>query len=188
MPAASNHRPPSGARRPATPPSAQPGRRRTPPAWASRRPARAVPLHAERLRQRRHRTITRASGNSRVVLAHARHCRLADATYQCAVTALTRSPAARQLYDHQRGPRSNPHAALRALTNRLVGILHGYLRHSTASHEAAAWPGLTVTNHPHRRSCCWTRYKRAVLDLLRWLPARVLNPSLSVPPAGGGRR
>jgi len=69
--------------------------------------------------------ITRASGKSRVVLAHARNCRLADATYQCAVAARTRLPAARQLYDPQRGPRSNPHAALRALANRLVGVLHG---------------------------------------------------------------
>jgi len=132
--------------------------------------------------------ITRASGNSRVVLAHARKCRLADTTYQCAVAALTRSPAARQLYHHQRGPRSNPHAALRALANRLIGILHAGLRHSTAYHQAAAWPRVTVTNHPHRRSCCWTRHKRAALDLLRWLPDRVLNPSPSVAPAGAGRR
>jgi len=34
--------------------------------------------------------ITRASGKSRVVLAHARNCRLADATYQWAFAA---SPA-----------------------------------------------------------------------------------------------
>jgi len=94
--------------------------------------------------------ITRASGKSRVVLAHARKCRLADATYQWAVAALTRSLGARQLYDHPRGPRSNPHAALRALANRLVGILHAGLRHSTASHETAAWPRVTVTNHPNQ--------------------------------------
>jgi len=193
VPAASNRRPPSGGSAashawtstawPATPPTTYTTRPGQPAAGPSSSPPRrtvaTTPAPAP---------ITRASGKSRVVLAHARSCRLADATYQCAVAARTRSPAARQLYDHQRGPRSNPHAALRALANRLVGVLHGCLRHSTASHEAAAWPRLTVTNHPHRRSCCLTRYERGVLDLLRWLPDRVLNPSPSVAPAGAGRR
>ena len=91
--------------------------------------------------------ITRASGKSRVVLArYARNRRLADALYQWAFSALTRSPGARALYDGQRARGATHHAALRALANRLVGILHGCLRHGTAYDEATAWPRLDVTN------------------------------------------
>jgi transposase/transposase IS116/IS110/IS902 family protein len=93
--------------------------------------------------------ITRASGKSRIVLArYARNRRLADALYQWAFSALTRSAGARTLYDAQRARGASHHAALRALANRLVGILHGCLRHGTAYHEATAWPRLTVTNQP----------------------------------------
>src|SRR4051794_24449086 len=57
--------------------------------------------------------ITRASGTRRTVLArYARNRRLADATH---------------------------HQALRALANRLVGILHGCLRHNARYDEATAW-------------------------------------------------
>ena len=90
--------------------------------------------------------ITRASGKSRVVLArYARNRRLADALYQWAFSALTRSPGARALYNHQRARGATHHAALRALANRLVGILHGCLRHGTTYDEATAWPRLAVT-------------------------------------------
>jgi transposase len=90
--------------------------------------------------------ITRASGKSHVVLArYARNRRLADALYQWAFSALTRSPGARALYDHQRARKATHHAALRALANRLVGILHGCLRHGTTYDEATAWPRLAVT-------------------------------------------
>lgn len=91
--------------------------------------------------------ITRASGKSRVVLArYARNRRLADALYQWAFSALTRSPGARALYDAQRARGATHHAALRALANRLVGILHGCLRHGTAYDETTAWPRHNVTN------------------------------------------
>ena len=91
--------------------------------------------------------ITRASGKSRVVLArYARNRRLADALYQWAFSALTRSPGARELYDAQRARGATHHAALRALANRLVGILHGCLRHGTHYDEATAWPRHTVTD------------------------------------------
>jgi transposase len=91
--------------------------------------------------------ITRASGKSRVVLArYARNRRLADALYQWAFSALTRSPGARELYDTQRARGATHHAALRALANRLVGLLHGCLRHRAAYHEATAWPRHNVTN------------------------------------------
>jgi transposase len=95
--------------------------------------------------------ITRASGKSRVVLArYARNRRLADALYQWAFSALQRSPGARALYDAQRGRGATHHAALRALANRLVGLLHGCLRHTTPYDEATAWPRHTdTTNQDH---------------------------------------
>ena len=84
--------------------------------------------------------ITRASGTRRVVLArYARNRRLADALYQQAFTALTASPGARAYYDRQRARGATHHQALRALANRLVGILHGCLRHHTRYDEATAW-------------------------------------------------
>jgi transposase len=84
--------------------------------------------------------ITRASGTRRVVLArYARNRRLADALYQQAFSALTSSPGARAYYDRQRTRGSSHHQALRALANRLVGILHGCLRHHTTYNENTAW-------------------------------------------------
>jgi hypothetical protein len=85
--------------------------------------------------------ITRASGTKRIVLArHARNRRLADALYQQAFTALNASPGARAHYDAQRARGATHHQARRALANRLVGILHGYLRHHRRYDEAIAWP------------------------------------------------
>jgi transposase len=84
--------------------------------------------------------ITRASGTRRTVLArHARNRRLADALYHQAFTALGVSPGARTYYDAQRARGATHHQALRALANRLVGILHGCLRHHTHYDEATAW-------------------------------------------------
>ena len=74
--------------------------------------------------------ITKASGTRRVVLArHARNRRLADALYLQAFAALNASPGARGFYDRHRAAGATHHQALRALANRLVGILHGCLRH-----------------------------------------------------------
>jgi hypothetical protein len=84
--------------------------------------------------------ITRASGTRRVVLArYARNRRLADALYHQAFTALGVSPGAREYYDRQRARGATHHQALRALANRLVGILHGCLRHHTRYDETTAW-------------------------------------------------
>jgi transposase len=84
--------------------------------------------------------ITRASGKTRVVLArHTRNRRLADALYQQAFAALTASPGARAYYDTHRARGATHHQALRALGNRLVGILHGCLRHHTHYNETTAW-------------------------------------------------
>ncbi len=84
--------------------------------------------------------ITRASGKSHVVLArYARNRRLADACYLWAFATLTRSPGARALYDQRRAAGDTHSRALRALSNRLVGILHGCLRHQTLYDEHTAW-------------------------------------------------
>lgn len=84
--------------------------------------------------------ITRASGTKRAVLArHVRNRRLADALYLQAFAALSASPGARAYYDKQRDRGATHHQALRALGNRLVGILHGCLRHHSAYDEALAW-------------------------------------------------
>lgn len=93
--------------------------------------------------------ITRASATKRVVLArYARNRRLADALYQQAFTALTTSPGARAHYDRQRARGATHHQALRALANRLVGILHGCLRHHTRYDETTAWPAQDPTSLP----------------------------------------
>lgn len=84
--------------------------------------------------------ITRASGKHRVVLArYARNKRLGDACQQWAFSALTASPGARMFYDQHRSAGDTHHRALRALGNRLVGILHGCLDHGTLYDEHTAW-------------------------------------------------
>ena len=84
--------------------------------------------------------VTRASGTRRVVLArHTRNDRLADALYLWAFAALTASPGARAYYDQHRAAGDTHHQALRALGNRLVGILHGCLAHHTTYDETTAW-------------------------------------------------
>jgi len=85
--------------------------------------------------------LTIASGKKRAVLArHVRNRRLYDAIDQWAFCALTRSPGARLFYDQRRAAGDLHHQALRALGNRLVGILHGCLRHLTRydEHQARA--------------------------------------------------
>jgi transposase len=84
--------------------------------------------------------ITRASGRSHVVLArYARNKRLADACQMWAFAAINTSPGARAFYDQHRTAGDTHQRALRALANRLVGILHGCLRHDTAYDEHTAW-------------------------------------------------
>ncbi len=85
--------------------------------------------------------ITKASGTRRVVLARmARNRRLADACYLWAFCALTNSAGARDHYHVLRRRGKTHHQALRALANRLVGILHGCLHHHQAYREDIAWP------------------------------------------------
>lgn len=92
--------------------------------------------------------LTIASGKKRAVLArHVRNRRLYDAIDQWAFCALTNSPGARTFYDQHRAAGDMHHQALRALGNRLVGILHGCLRHHTAYDEHKAWAHRQTNPH-----------------------------------------
>ncbi|KMV13747.1 IS110 family transposase [Mycobacterium heckeshornense] len=91
--------------------------------------------------------LTVASGKKRAVLArHVRNRRLYDAIDQWAFCALSTSPGARSYYDHRRAAGDLHHQALRALGNRLVGILHGCLRHRTIYNEHKAWAHRQTTH------------------------------------------
>jgi transposase len=84
--------------------------------------------------------ITRQSGKKKTVLARFVHNdRLVDALHQQAFCALRASPGARAYYDQLRGRGISHHAALRQLSNRLVGILHGCLKTGTTYDEHTAW-------------------------------------------------
>ena len=90
--------------------------------------------------------LTIASGKKRAVLArHIRNRRLYDAIDQWAFCSLTTSPGCRTFYDHRRAAGDLHHQALRALGNRLVGILHGCLRHRTHYNENTAWAHRTTS-------------------------------------------
>src|SRR6476660_5761979 len=90
--------------------------------------------------------LTIASGKKRAVLArHVRNRRLYDAIDHWALCALSTSPGARAYYDHHRAAGDVHHQALRALGNRLVGILHGCLRHHTTYSEHTAWAHRQIT-------------------------------------------
>jgi len=87
--------------------------------------------------------VTRASGTKRVVLARfARNERLFDACYLWAFSSLTKSAGARCYYDLQRARGKTHSQALRALANRLVGILHGCLTRGERYREDIAWPNV----------------------------------------------
>jgi hypothetical protein len=84
--------------------------------------------------------ITKASGTKRIVLARfARNRRLGDALFLQAFAALNNFPGARAFYDRQRARGATHYQALRAVANRLVGILHGCLRTHTLYDEHQAW-------------------------------------------------
>jgi hypothetical protein len=83
--------------------------------------------------------VTRQSGKKKIVLARfIRNDRLADALHRQAQSALRASPGARAFHDEQRDRGLDHDAALRALSNRLAGILHGCLKTRTLYDEATA--------------------------------------------------
>jgi transposase len=84
--------------------------------------------------------ITRASGKKKLVAARYIHNdRLIDALMAQAFSALKASPGARACYDNFRARGIEHNDALRRLSNRLVGILHGCLKTRTPYDEATAW-------------------------------------------------
>ena len=83
---------------------------------------------------------TIASGKKRAVLArYVRNRRLYDAIDQWAFCSITSSPGCRAFYDQHRAAGDLHHQALRALGNRLVGILHGCLDSRSLYDETTAW-------------------------------------------------
>jgi Transposase/Transposase IS116/IS110/IS902 family len=83
---------------------------------------------------------TIASGKKTAVLArNVRNRRLYDALDQAAFCSLLQSPGCRAFYDQHRAAGDLHHQALRALANRLVGILHGCLTSRTLYNEHTAW-------------------------------------------------
>jgi transposase len=83
---------------------------------------------------------TVASGKKHAVLArHVRNRRLYNAIDHWAFCSISTSPGCRAFYDQRRTAGDLHHQALRALGNRLVGILHGCLRHRELYNENTAW-------------------------------------------------
>lgn len=84
--------------------------------------------------------LTIASGTSKTVTArYIRNNRLYDTALRWAFTSLTASPGCRAYYTQHRAKGDHHSQALRALANRLVGILHGCLKHHTLYNEYTAW-------------------------------------------------
>ena len=90
--------------------------------------------------------ITIASGRKHAVVArHVRNRRLYDALDQWAFCSLNPKPRRpRVLRPTKRAAGDLHHQALRALANRLVGILHGCLKHRTPYNEHTAWAHQTI--------------------------------------------
>ena len=92
--------------------------------------------------------VTRASGKKKTVIARwVRNTRLADPLHQQAFSALTASPGANAYYRALRARGTGHHAALRRLSNRLVGILHRCLKNRTLYDEHTAWGHHTKDQH-----------------------------------------
>ena len=89
--------------------------------------------------------VTIASGRKHAVVARqVRNRRLPNALDQWAFCSLNNSPGARAFYDQRKAAGDLHHQALRALANRLVGILHGCLKHRTPYDEHTAWAHRTM--------------------------------------------
>lgn len=96
--------------------------------------------------------ITRQSGKKKLVIArYVRNDRLIDPLIGQAFASLRTSPGARAYYDKQRARGLGHYAALRQVSNRLVGILHGCLKTGTPYGGAIAWShqgvGTPVVEH-----------------------------------------
>jgi len=76
-----------------------------------------------------------------------RNRHLADACYLWAFCALTASPGAKAYYDAHKARGDSHDQALRALGNRLVGVLDGCLRHRCTYDETTAWGHRAQLDH-----------------------------------------
>jgi hypothetical protein len=74
-----------------------------------------------------------------VLARHVHNDRLIDVLNRQAFAALRASPGARGYYDQLRARGAGHHTALRQLGNRLVGILHGWLKTGNKYDENTAW-------------------------------------------------
>jgi hypothetical protein len=74
-----------------------------------------------------------------VIARYVHHDRLIDALMTQAFSALNASPGTRAYDDQLTARGTDHHTALRQLTNRLVGLLHGCLTTRTCYNEATAW-------------------------------------------------
>ena len=84
--------------------------------------------------------LTVASGTKTIVRARfIRNRRLYNAIDQWALCSMNASAGCRAFYDHRRAAGDLHHQALRALGNRLVGLLHGCLRNRNNYDEDIAW-------------------------------------------------
>ncbi|HET8561152.1 MAG TPA: IS110 family transposase [Marmoricola sp.] len=91
--------------------------------------------------------VTRASGRSSYVKARkVRNKRLGDACHWWAFSTLTKSQGARAHYDHRRAIGDTHNAALRNLSNKLLGRLWWCIQNQQPWDEAAAWPAVTHTS------------------------------------------
>ncbi len=83
-----------------------------------------------------------------MIARYIRNNRLYDAIDRWAFSSLNSSIGCRTFYDERRTNGDTHPQALRALGNRLVGILHGCLRTRTTYDEHTAW-GHRQTNDIH---------------------------------------
>ena len=84
--------------------------------------------------------ITRQSGKTKTVHARFVHNdRLVDALQMQAQAAVLHDPGVRAYYHELRARDVGHNAALRQIGNRLVGILHGCLKTTSAYNETTAW-------------------------------------------------
>ena len=84
--------------------------------------------------------LTIASGKNKTVIGrYIRNNWLFDPILRIAFSSLTASPGCRTFYDEHIAKGDTHYQALRALGNRLVGILHGCLKTRTLYNEDTAW-------------------------------------------------
>lgn len=85
--------------------------------------------------------VTRASGKLRLVVARrGGNRRLGEVCLRWAFGAIHASPGARAYYDSLRARQKTHGQAMRAVANRLVGILHACLAKRVEYDETVAWP------------------------------------------------